>query len=309
MLRHRTESELAGLMNRAEDRRNAPRIRSRGWLALLAVAALAHAPCALAQIYKCTDAGGRTSFSDKPCATPPSGARASTGAGKDGVKQEVLRQPKSTAGNASADAISALCAKNEGSKATDEMIRSLPETQREMVISVLRGLVAGMARDPGAQETLRRGTLTIDASGTAVICVPRRRAQQPGTPGPATTTYTAFKVEPNGRMVTLQPSQPPLVTNDANEPVTMASRCSGLVISCVRSKPSPGHSIDECFEQAPACPAGRLDPTAACCPQVCKDAYRRERTKETDAVTALTRVIHGDDSGAQSCVPGMPRRG
>ena len=288
---------------------NAPDIRIRGWIVVLVVAGFAQASCALAQIYKCTDADGRTAYSDKPCATPPPGAAASAGAGKDGVKQEVLGQPTASAGSPSADAISAMCAKNESSKATDEMIKSLPEAQREMVISVLRGVIGSMARDPGAQETLKRVTLTIDASLTAVICVPRRRAQQPGTPGQTTTTYTAFKVEPNGRMVTLVPSAPPQVSNDANEPTTMAARCAGIVTSCVRSKPSPGRSIDDCFDMATVCPAGRLDPTATCCPQACKDAYRRERARGTDAETATIKVIFGDDAGAASCIPGMPRRG
>jgi hypothetical protein len=295
-----------------KDLHNAPDIRIRGWIVVLAVAGFAQASCALAQIYKCTDADGRTAFSDKPCATPPPGAAAS--AGKDGAKQEVLRQPKSSAGSTSADAISAMCAKSEGSKATDELIQSLPEAQREMVISALRGLISGMARDPAAQEALRRITLTIDASRTAVICVPIRRAQQPGTPGQTTTPYTAFKIEPNGRMVTLQPSAPPQVSNDANEPATMAARCSRIITSCFRSKSpgsslDPGRSLDECFDKAPVCPAGRLDPAATCCPQVCKDAYHRERARGTDAETATIKVIFGDDAGAASCVPGMPKRG
>ena len=88
-----------------KDLHNAPDIRIRGWIVVLAVAGFAQASCALAQIYKCTDADGRTAFSDKPCATPPPGAAASAGAGKDGVKQEVLRQPKSSAGSTSADAM------------------------------------------------------------------------------------------------------------------------------------------------------------------------------------------------------------
>ncbi len=288
-----------------KDLPNAPDIRIRGWIVVLAVAGFAQASCALAQIYKCTDAGGRTAFSDKPCATPPPGGAAS--AGRNGVKQEVLRQSKSSTVSTSADAISAMCAKNEGSKPTDELIKSLPEKQRETVISALRGVTAGMARDPAAQETLRRVTLTIDASRTAVICVPIRRTQPPGAP-PA-FTYTAHRIEPNGRMETLQPGTQPLVSNDANESTTMAARCASLVTSCVRSMPSPGRSIDDCFNQATACPAGRLDPTATCCPQACKDSYRRERARGIDAETATIKVIFGDDAGAASCVPGMPRRG
>ena len=222
------------------------------------------------------------------------------------MKQEVLRQPKSSAGSTSADAISAMCAKNEGSKATDELIQSLPEKQRETVKAALRGVIAGMARDPAAQETLRRVTLTVDASRTAVICVPIRRTQPPGAP-PA-FTYTAHRIEPNGRMETLQPGAQPLVYNDANEPMTVAARCSSLVVSCVRSK-TAGRSIDECFEKAPVCPSGRLDPALSCCPQACKDAYSRERSRGTDAETATVKVIFGDDAGAASCVPGMPKRG
>ena len=102
------------------DTQNAPGTRFRGWVALLVVAGFAHASCALAQIYKCTDADGRTAFSDKPCATPP-GAAASAATGKDGVKQEALRQSRPAAANTNADATSAMCTKYEGSKATDSM--------------------------------------------------------------------------------------------------------------------------------------------------------------------------------------------
>ena len=109
-------------------------------------------------------------------------------------------------------------------------------------------------------------------------------------------------------METLQPGAPPLVYNDANEPMTVAARCSGLVVSCVRSKPA-GSPIDECFEKAPVCPAGRLDPALSCCPQACKDAYSRERSRGTDATTATVKVIFGDEAGAVSCVPGMPPKG
>ena len=278
------------------DTQNTPRIRFRGWGALLVVAGFAHASCALAQIYKCTDADGRTAFSDKPCAMPP-GVAGSAATGKDGVKQEALRQPKPAAANTTADAISAMCAKYEGSKATDSMIQSLPEMQRQTVTSALRGVIAG-----GAQ----RLSLHIDASRNAIICVPRQRAQSPGAP-PA-TTFVAHRIEPNGRMETLQPGEQPLVYNDANEPQTVAARCASMITSCVRSKGS-GNSLDECFEKQPVCPAGTLDPALSCCPQVCKDAYRRERSRGIDAETATIKVIFGDTAGAASCVPGMPKRG
>jgi hypothetical protein len=257
-------------------------------------AGLAQAPGALAQIYKCTDADGRTAFSDKPCATAP-GAAGSAATG--GAKQETLRQPKPAPGSTSADATSAMCAKHDGSKATDAMIQSLPEKQRQMVISALRGVVAGGARSL---------SLHIDASKNAIVCVPRQRGQ--GAP-PAPTTYVVHRIEPNGRMETLQPGAAPLVYNDANEPMTVAARCAGMITSCVRSKPTPGASLDDCFEKQPVCPAGRLDPAASCCPQACKDAYRRERSRGTDAETATIKVMFGDDAGAVSCVPGMPKRG
>jgi hypothetical protein len=200
-----------------------------------------------------------------------------------------------------------MCAQYEGSKATDSMIQSLPDKQREAVIAALRGVVAGMARDPGAQENLKRVTLHIDATRNAIICVPRQRAQPPGAP--PITTYTAHRIEPNGRMETQQPGTQPLVYNDANEPVTAASRCSSLVVSCVRSKPPGRSSIDECFEKAAVCPGGRLDPALSCCPQACKDAYSRERARGTEAETAILKVIFGDEAGAVSCVPGMPKKG
>jgi hypothetical protein len=99
------------------------------------------------------------------------------------------------------------------------------------------------------------------------------------------------------------------VTNDANEPTTVAARCSSLVTSCVRSQPKTPASIDPCFEKTPVCPGGRLDPAANCCPQACKDAYRRERAAGTDPQSAFIKVIFGDEAGAVSCIPGMPRRG
>ena len=42
-----------------KDLHNAPDIRIRGWIVVLAVAGFAQASCALAQIYKCTDADGK----------------------------------------------------------------------------------------------------------------------------------------------------------------------------------------------------------------------------------------------------------
>jgi hypothetical protein len=284
------------------DTRNAPRCWIRGWAALVVVAGFAHASCALAQMYKCTDAHGRMKFSDIPCATP-----GSTGVGKDGVKQEVLRQSTPSAGNTTPDAISAMCTKSEGTRPTDELVKSLPEMQREMVVATLRGVIAGMARDSMGREKLNRVTLRIDAAGNAIICVPRQLAQPPGAPPVA--AYNAARIEPNGRLETLRPGAPPEVYNDANEPVTVASRCSGLVVSCVWSKEKSERSIDQCFERAPVCPSGRLDPALSCCPQACKDAYGRERARGTEAEKAVTKVIFGDDSGAASCVPGMPKRG
>ena len=57
-------------MDCMKDTRNAPCCWIRGWVALVVVAGFAHASCALAQIYKCTDPNGRMAFSDIPCATP-----------------------------------------------------------------------------------------------------------------------------------------------------------------------------------------------------------------------------------------------
>jgi len=275
--------------------------RLRAWIACLLLAGWMCAPSALAQIYKCTEADGRTTFSDRPCANPP-GAAAS---GKGGVTQDVLRQPR-PGPTAGADTISALCAQHAGSKPSDAVIQSLPDRQREAVVGTLRGIVAGLARDRDGQESLNRVTLHMDAARNAILCTPRQLAQSPGAP--RTTTFVAHRIEPNGRTGILQPGTQKLVFNDANEPTTVAERCSSMITSCVRSKP-PGSALDECFEQQPSCPAGRLDPTASCCPQACKDAYRRERTKGIDAVTATMKVLFGDDAGAASCIPGMPRKG
>ena len=198
-----------------------------------------------------------------------------------------------------------MCARYEGSKATDATIQSLPQKQRETVIAALRGVMMGMAGGSGARVTLH-----IDAARNAVICVPQQRAQAPGAP--PITTYTSHRIEPNGRMETqqagAQPGAPPLVANDANEPATVLARCSSLVVSCVRPKASAS-AIDECFEKAAACPGGRLDPALSCCPQACKDGYSRERSRGTDAEKAVLKVLFGDDTGAASCVPGVPKRG
>lgn len=277
--------------------------RIRGLVALLVVAGLAHSSFVLAQIYKCTDAGGRTAYLDKPCAPAP-GAAGSTATGKAGVKQEVVRPPPPAVANVTADATSAMCAKHESSKPTDAMIQSLPERQRETVIGALRGVITGMARGPGAQENIKRLSLHIDATRNAIICVPQQRAQAPGAS--PVTTYTALRIEPNGRMETRQPGAPPLVYNDANEPLTVASRCSSLVLSCVQS--NQGRSIDECFEKAPVCPGGRLDPALSCCPQACRGAYSRERSRGTEDIEAMAKVLFGDYAGAVSCVPGMPKK-
>jgi len=283
-----------------------PGVRNRVGVALLALATVS---CAFAQgtIYKCTDAEGRTAFSDKPCAVSRPGAAGSAAAGKDDVTQEGLRQPRASADRTSADSIAAMCAKSEGSKVTDEVIKSLPEAQRVVVMQALRGIVAGAARDASQQANLKRLSLRIDESRTAIICMPRQRMQPSGG---RVETYNAFLVEPNGRMVILQPAAEPLVYNDANEPTTMAARCSSLVTSCVRSTGRRSlDAIDECFANTPVCPGGRLDPAARCCPQACKDAYRRERANGTDAESATIKVLFGDDAGAASCIPGMPGRG
>jgi hypothetical protein len=271
----------------------------RGWIALVVIVEFALAPGALAEIYKCTDASGQLTFSDIPCAVGRAGIS------KDGMKQEVLRLSTPSAENTSPEAISAMCAESEGSRPTDDLIKALPDSQRQTVISTLRGVIAGMSRGPGTQENLKYVTLRINAAGNAIICVPRQRSQPPGEP--PVTAYTAHQIEPNGRMETLQPGEQPLVYNDANEPLTVAARCSSLVVSCVRSTAS-GNSIDQCFKKAPLCPSGRLDPALSCCPQACKDAYSRERARGTDAETAVIKVIFGDDAGAASCVPGMPTR-
>ena len=216
--------------------------------------------------------------------------------------RQAVRQPAATAG---ADANAAMCTQHQGSPVTDAMIQSLPAKQREAVTAALRGVFTGLARDSGTRGALQRVTLHVDGARNAVICVPLPRAPSPGTT-PA-TAYVVHRIEPSGRMETLQPGAPPLVYNDANEPHTVAARCAGLITACVRA--SRSNTLDACFAQQPACPAGRLDPAASCCPQACKDAYRRERARGTEAETATIRVIFGDDAGAASCIPGMPARG
>lgn len=194
------------------------------------------------------------------------------------------------------DAASAMCAKQQEAKPTDALIQALPAAQRQAVAAALRGLMTGLARDPAGRERANRVTLQVDASRNAILCVPR----------PQAGTYVAHRIEPNGRMEILQAGEPPLVFNDANEPQTVMARCSGLVTSCVRSG-KPGPSLDDCVAKQPACPAGRVDPALECCPQACKDAYRRERAGGGEPMDAFLKVLFGNGTGAASCVPGMRR--
>ena len=194
------------------------------------------------------------------------------------------------------DEASALCLQQEGAKPSDALLQSLPEAQRQAVAAALRGLMMGLARDPAGRELANRVTLKVDASRNAILCLPR----------PQAGTYVAHRIEPNGRMEILQAGEAPLVFNDANEPQTVVTRCSELVTSCVRSA-RPGPSLDECVAKQPPCPAGRLDPALACCPQACKDAFRRERAAGGEPVSAFLKVLFGNGEGAASCVPGFRR--
>ena len=194
------------------------------------------------------------------------------------------------------DPASAMCAKQQGAKPSDALVQSLPEAQRQAVVAALRGLMMGLARDPQGRELANRVTLQLDASRNAILCMPR----------PQAGTYVAHRIEPNGRMEILQAGEAPLVFNDANEPQTVVARCSELVTSCVRSA-RPGPSLDECVARQPACPAGRVDPALACCPQACKEAYRRERAGGGEPTDAFLKVLFGDGAGGTSCVPGFRR--
>lgn len=267
-----------------------------GLLLMATLGALAASAPATAQgstLYKCTTAAGALIFSDRPCANEAVSPNDTTGAnpGDAVVGQEILRQRADPASAEVPDAaeIARRCAAQDGAPMNFDApaLRTLPVRQRESLSGTLQGLaLAGMKR-----KALEASSLHLDASQTLVWCLPDDRGLR------------AFLFERNGRVVGLTRSGRVKVRNDANDPITLTDRCSTLVNLCF-APGEPGRSYDQCFAAAAACPDGRLDPAASCCPQTCKDAYRRERAAGVDPITASTKVLYGNGDPGSICAAG-----
>lgn len=272
------------------------RWRGAAWLLLMASLAGPAAPAAAqgSTLYKCTTAAGTAIYSDRPCAAEAASPASAGGADPADavVAQEILhpRADRASAELPGAAAIARRCAVPSGTPmALDAALETLPARQRQSLSSTLQGMaLAGMKRNE-----LEASSLHLDADRTLVWCLPDERGLR------------AFLFEPNGRVVGLTRSGRVKVRNDANDPVTLTDRCSTLVNLCF-APGEPGRSYDHCFAAATACPDGRLDPGASCCPQTCKDAYRRERAAGVDPLTASTRVLYGDGDPGSTCAAGRP---
>lgn len=278
----------------------AGRLRERGALAHVGIAMLASVMALLpgsaahaAAMYKCTTAAGAPIYSDRPCADDGS-ASAADGQERPAavVEQQVLRLPDATAsgsGLPSAQSIRRRCEAPVGtSLSPDAAMHDLPERQQQAFEATLRGVaLSGLSR-----ADMQASTLHLDARQTLVWCLPK-----------ADRGFAAWLVESNGRIVELHRSGKVEAHNDANDPITLANRCSAVVTTCFEPGKS-GHSLDQCFASAATCPAGRLDPGESCCPQSCKDTYQRERAAGVDPLTASSRVLFGDDQGHGSCTVG-----
>lgn len=275
----------------------AGRWRECGELARVAIALLAAAMALLpgpaahaAAMYKCTTAAGALIYSDRPCANDGSASAADhQGRSAAVVEQEVLRLPEAAAsgsGLPSAQSIRRRCEAPVGtSLSPDAAMRDLPERQQQAFAATLTGVaLSGLSR-----ADMQASTLHMDARQTLVWCLPK-----------ADRGFAAWLVESNGRIVELHRSGKVEAHNDANDPITLANRCSAVVTTCFEPG-KPGHSLDQCFASAAACPAGRLDPGASCCPQTCKDAYQRKRAAGVDPLTASSKVLFGDAEPGSTC--------
>ena len=250
---------------------------------LLAGVALAFSgvPSVASGLYKCTTANGGLIYSDRPCGD--------AGAGGDSVvSQQSLEQPSD--GNAIPDAatLTRRCTTPRGKPmAIKDALESLPEAQRLALMGIVKGMgLAGLKR-----EGFDAIQSHLDARGTLLLC----RAAEDG--------WVAYQVEANGRIAMLSPSGRVRVYNDANDPITLAGRCGDLVTACFQPGVA-GHSMDQCFADAPVCPTGRLAADARCCPQACKDAYRQQRETGGDPLSVSLRVHYGDGDYRTSCVAG-----
>lgn len=252
------------------------RARRCALLALtLSLAQMVAAPAST--LYKCTTAAGALIYSDRPCAAGSDEVSRT----EDVIEQKVSQLPGSGASGPtlpSATSIAQRCESPSGTPLSmDAALTALPKRQQEAFEATLRGVaLSGIPR-----EMMQASTLHLDARQTLVWCLPK-----PGAP------YAAYLVEANGHVLQLHRSGKVETHNDANDPITLADRCSELVSTCYQPGQS-GHSIDQCFATAPTCPTGYLDPASSCCSLSSKAAYQRERAAGTDPLTASTRALFG----------------
>jgi len=258
------------------------------------VAVLAAPLPAVAQgntLYKCTTATGTLIYADRPCARDASSQPEPGNASSPDavVGQEIVDQRRLSSSPTdlpSAAQITRSCAAPSGTPMSldDAALEALPVRQRQSLSDTLQGLaLAGLKR-----ADVDASSLHLDARQTLVWCLPHPKGLR------------AFLFERNGRIVAMTRSGRVKVRNDANDPVTLTQRCSTLVNLCF-APGQPGRSYDQCFASAAACPTGRLDPAASCCPQTCKDAYQGERAAGVDPITASTNVLYGNGDPGSTC--------
>jgi hypothetical protein len=255
------------------------------WFSLVGADALL---AATATLYKCTTAAGTLIYSDRPCTPQPGAAAAADDAAGRVTGQQVLQQHTRSPGPRlpSAASVARRCDAPQGREMT--LAAAMAQAAGEKY-EILKNIAYGLALSPYSGDVLSTLKVFVDDQHTLVLCPP---ASAPRLP--------IYVIEPNDRIVELSHKGRVKVMNDANDPITLADRCSGLVNQCFDPHTS-GHSTDACFAAAAACPQGQLDPAARCCPQVCKEAYQAERAAGTDPLTASSRVLFGDQKRPRQC--------
>lgn len=218
---------------------------------------------AATEIHKCRGADGQVSWSDKPC--PGDATTESTRAAAGPTVQGLAPH----------------CSRTDLEWQDGEALRrldpaTLPDTQREAFVGVLYGLAYGGTRE--IRWRIARGGDLHFCLGAAGAGAPRE-----------------IVVGSDGKVVRFSGAGGKYL-NDPDAPAARQSACSSATTACY--SPGAGRGLDQCVADVPTC--GSLS-GRECCPQECKDAYRRERAAGTDPMGALQRVLFGDSS----CIPGM----
>lgn len=224
---------------------------------------------AAGEIHKCSDATGKVSYTDRPCAP--------------GAQTQETRAVKDT--GASVAGISALCAeKGPGWKSAGEIDEAFFETllpkQRAAMQSIALGLAYGGSGDSATRWRRSR-------QGNLHFCTTLPDAQ-----------VHESVAGVNGEIVSFRAGQPNFV-NDPDTPSAALERCSNAVTTCYSP---PGTGLATCVDQVPTCSAAKHSLGGPeCCPQECKQAFRTRLATGEDPMSALQSALFGDDS----CVPGM----